>query len=322
MKIIKIIAALILTIALYFIASSNSRGQSEFRIHTEDKYVFVFNTVPKAFEKSTADIPISVSGDFSSGQKVIFRKIKSGTDFNNLSVYEVLPTQISEPGFYNVTVQTGERGDRFYYYFEVVDSSGITLAKMTDENNQPFVFKYIGHVPLVVIGSHLLFIIFITPFFIALATTNSFSLITGATSDVKPTAKLILWSVICCFIGGYPIGFAMNWYAFDGFWEGIPFGTDATDNKTQILFVYIIFVMLAMWGSLRGNPKNNLYSPKTLGWLGVGSFVMMLAIYLIPHSIQFSKELTYSVCYSYTLLIIIIYVVGLIRNKSRAVTSQ
>ena len=321
MKIIKIIAALILTIALYFIASSNSRGQSEFHTHSENGYTFEFNTVPKAFEKSITDIPISISGDFSKGQKVNFRKMKSGNDFNDLTAFEVLPTKISEPGTYNTTVNTEERGDRFYYYFEVVDSTNTPLAKITDDNNQPFVFKYIGHVPTFVIGSHLLFIIFITPFFIALATISSFSLVSGASTDVKPTAKLILWSVICCFIGGFPVGFAMNWYAFNGFWEGIPFGTDATDNKTQILFVYIIFVMLAMWGSLRGNPKKDLYSPKTLGWLGVGSFVMMLLIYLIPHSIQFSKELTYSVCYGYTLLVIIIYIGGLMKKKSRAVTS-
>ena len=61
-------------------------------------------------------------------------------------------------------------------------------------------------------------------------------------------------ATIAAFLGGYPVGFAMNWYAFGVLWEGVPFGTDATDNKTQLLFVYLLFLTLATLGSLRGRP--------------------------------------------------------------------
>ena len=110
MKILKIIVAFLLTIALYYIASTNSRGQSEFLTHSENGYTFEFHTVPKAFENSSADIPISINGDFTSGQKVRFRKIIPGNVINNLNEYESLPVKISDSTTFLASVNTGNRG--------------------------------------------------------------------------------------------------------------------------------------------------------------------------------------------------------------------
>lgn len=316
MKILKYLIAFLLTILMLYITRTNSRGQSEFLTYTENNYTFEYNTVPKGTELETSQIPVVIKGDLSAGETVLFRHNKDNAiPKGNLDQYLVDTMNFSpEKNQYTIEMPAGTRGGRFYYYFEIADSTGAPLATMFEKEKEPFAFKFIGIVPIYVLVGHLLFI-FATVYFIALATTDSFPLITGKSTDVKPVAKHITWAVILCFIGGYPIGWAMNWFAFNGFWEGIPFGTDATDNKTQLLFVYIVFAMLAMWGSLRGNPKKDLYSPKTSGWLGIISFLVMLAIYLIPHSIQFTKKLTYGVCYSYTILFIIIYLIGLTRRK-------
>ena len=44
------------------------------------------------------------------------------------------------------------------------------------------------------------------------------------------------------------------------------------------------------------------------------SFLVMLLIYMIPHSIQFSASLTYTVCYGFIALVLILYVNGLFRK--------
>ena len=106
----------------------------------------------------------------------------------------------------------------------------------------------------------------------------------------------------------------MNWYAFGGGWEGVPFGTDATDNKTQLMFVYLLYAWLAGLGSFfKGKKGRDFYSPKTYGLVGMGGLVVTFAIFAIPHSIQFSKALTYSVCYGFIGLVVLVYVIGYVR---------
>jgi hypothetical protein len=132
----------------------------------------------------------------------------------------------------------------------------------------------------------------------------------------KSMLQYLLASVVKTLIGGYPLGFAMNWYAFGCVWEGVPFGTDATDNKTQLLFVYLIFSTAIGLGSLTGGKlARDVFSSKTIGWFGFGSLIIMLLIYLIPHSIQFSKMLTYSVCYSFIGFWALIYTIGWLTSR-------
>jgi hypothetical protein len=118
------------------------------------------------------------------------------------------------------------------------------------------------------------------------------------------------------FLGGYLFGFAMNYFAFGTIWEGVPFGTDATDNKTQILLLYLLFLTLASLGSLTGGKRGrDLYSPRTRGWFGVGAFLLMLLVYFVPHSTQFSPGLTYVVGYSFAALMVLLYLLGYYRTR-------
>ena len=111
----------------------------------------------------------------------------------------------------------------------------------------------------------------------------------------------------------------MNYYAFNGSWEGVPFGTDATDNKTQLLFVYLLFATLATFGSFsKGRFGRDLFAPRTLGWIGLSTTAVMLFIYLIPHSIQFSPRFTYAFCYTWIAVVVALYLLG--RLKSRTVS--
>jgi len=161
---------------------------------------------------------------------------------------------------------------------------------------------------------------FASVFFITLGAIKGIELL----QDKNKTRSLVITfalAALFAFLGGYPFGFMMNSYAFGTIWEGVPFGTDATDNKTQTLFVYLLFIVFAGLDTLtRGKFGKDIFSAKTLGGLGIFGFFLMIAINLIPHSIQFEPNLTKVVCWGWIALIAIIYLVGLftsIRKKKK-----
>jgi hypothetical protein len=80
------------------------------------------------------------------------------------------------------------------------------------------------------------------------------------------------------FIGGLILGPIVQQYAFGAFWTGWPFGHDLTDNKTIIAF---IFWAIALFQVMKKKPKAGI-------WVIVATIVM-LAVYLIPHSVLGSE---------------------------------
>jgi len=315
MRILKIFLAIFLTLAMLYVARKNSRGRPEYYSYQENGYQFEYNTVPKGQEYTTVSIPMTIKGEFNDNIRPFFRHSSEGIDIDSLHLYNsriMMPCDSAEDCF-QTEVTAGKKNDRFYYYIEIADTTGAALATFAQPDGSPFMFRYIGAVPPVITVIHIA-LIFATVFFISLGTIHAFSLI-GGSSNVKPLAKYTFLAALCAFLGGYPFGIPMNWYAFGGFWEGVPFGTDATDNKTQLLFVYLLFMTLISLGSLRGKPDRDIFSSKILGWFGVGSFAVMLFIYLIPHSIQFSPTLTYAFCYSWTGVVAVIYVLGRFRAR-------
>ena len=76
--------------------------------------------------------------------------------------------------------------------------------------------------------------------------------------------------------GGFIFGPIVQKYSFGQFWTGWPLGEDLTDNK--VLFALIPFVIT--WFL-----RNKSYSR----WLAIASALIMLAVYLIPHSMNGSE---------------------------------
>lgn len=315
---VRVLIALIITLALFYVARNSSRGRPEEVTMTDRGYTFSMTTVPKitAFEFDT--IRFRVSPKPADSLHVVYKTTGENRGVDTpLDAYHIGPSTLYDlsSGEYFTSLKAGERGKREYYVFEVVDSAGTTLARFTQPDGSPFLLKYIGVVPLWVLGPHIAFM-FITVFCIVYAVFFAISAISGNNDGVRPMARWIGIGTLATFIGGYPFGFLMNWYAFNGLWEGVPFGTDATDNKTQLLFVYFLFVSLASLGSLTaGACGRNAFSTRALGWWGLGAFFVLLAIYLIPHSIQFSRELTYGVCYGFIGLLVLIFVIGKVTSR-------
>ncbi|MBK7140558.1 MAG: hypothetical protein IPH75_00595 [bacterium] len=319
-KIIRFAGAILLTAVLLVIASRASRGKPEFVSHYDNGYKFEMTTVPKFAEHSRVRISLNITGPLSDEVQPVLRFAKSETDdLTAIDAYRIQPLIMADStsGSYFAELSTGARGGRILYYVQVQDAKQQPLASFRMENGKPFFVKYFGDVPKVVLLPHIAFM-FATVFCVAMAALHALSVIRGSEAP-QEMLRYLLWSAVLTFIGGYPFGFAMNWYAFGGLWEGVPFGTDATDNKTQLLFVYQLFAVLIGLRSLTGGKMGrDIFSARTLGWYGLGMLAVMLFIYLIPHSIQFSKELTYAFCYGFIGFWALVYLYGWLRSRAAA----
>ncbi len=140
-------------------------------------------------------------------------------------------------------------------------------------NINPVVIRFKGNVPLYILFPHILLM------FLAML----FSTRTGieAIIDGKNTYKYALITVITLFLGGIVLGPIVQKYAFGAFWTGWPLGKDLTDNKTVIAF---LFWIMATYKIYRNREKTGL---------AIVAMVILLAIYLIPHS-MFGSELDYN----------------------------
>jgi hypothetical protein len=317
MNILRIVAAVFVMLVLLYVARTTSMGHPEHLIRTDGAYTFETTTVPKIAEQQTDTIRVIVTGpmDYS---RLYLRTSLAGNlppdSMHRYSMVQMTPNR-QKPGEFYYVARAGDRGGLFHYYFAVIGPAGDVVAKLVQEDGLPFTLKYIGEVPKLVLAGHLLFM-FVTVFCVALASIDALKVIRGS-QDIRPMAVGLFWAAVFCFLGGYPLGIPMNYYAFNGGWEGVPFGTDATDNKTQLLLIYLIFAAIATLGSFsRGRFGRDLFAPRTRGWIGLSTFAVMLFIYLIPHSIQFSPRFTYVFCYSWIAVVAALYVFGRLKSRT------
>jgi len=128
-------------------------------------------------------------------------------------------------------------------------------------------------VPLSVLIPHILFM------FSAMLVSTRAGLQAIVTS--KSLKRCALWSIALVFVGGLIFGPIVQKFAFGEYWTGVPFGIDLTDNKTLIAFVGWLIAAIAVFKSR---------SPRAFV---VGASILMLAIFLVPHSVL-GSELDYA----------------------------
>jgi hypothetical protein len=230
-------------------------------------------------------------------------------DFRIVDTLKLINDEL-DPARYYVMMPPRDRGTIIFYFIELKDSSTRVIGTIPEDNTQPVKLKYMGTVPPYIVIPHVIFM-FGTILFASLALFDSLKIVIGRNA-VSSMARNFLLATIAVFLGGYPFGWGMNYFAFGVMWEGFPFGIDFTDNKTQVVFLYLIMLVLSMPGSLyREKQWKNNFPDRVLGWLGIIGYLLVLTIYLIPHSIQFSIFATIIFSCGSTLLIFIICLIGL-----------
>ncbi len=158
-------------------------------------------------------------------------------------------------------------GKLIYFVYLEKDSQKISLT-----GDKPVILRYRGSVPATIMIPHILLM------FIAMLFSNRAGL--EALDSQGHAYKYMLWTIALFFIGGFIFGPLMQKFAFGDYWTGIPFGYDLTDNKSLIAMVGWI------WAWMMNRKGKNRSS-----WI-IFSALLMLAIYLIPHSVL-GSELDY-----------------------------
>ena len=150
------------------------------------------------------------------------------------------------------------------YHLEVLaDGNQIDLH---DKEN--VLIRFRADVPALALIPHVLMMI--------LTIIWSTATIIFALANIPSFKKHVGVTIIFLLIGGFILGPIVQKYSFGQFWTGWPLGDDLTDNKT--LFALIAF--LVAWFL-----RNKSYGR----WLAIFAALVMLAVYLIPHSMGGSE---------------------------------
>lgn len=155
--------------------------------------------------------------------------------------------------------------------YKVILSSQENEISLSGEN--PVIIRFKGPVPSAILYPHVI-IMFLAMLFSTRAGIEALD------SKSNPR-KYALWATGLLIVGGLILGPVVQKFAFGELWTGFPVSSDLTDNKTLIAFIGWIAAVIAGRG---GKPAR---------WWVLGASILLLVVYLIPHSLL-GSELDYS----------------------------
>lgn len=138
----------------------------------------------------------------------------------------------------------------------------ITVGGKDYAADEPVVIRFRNDVPAGILVPHILLM-----FAAMLFAVYTFLLVVTR----KPYKRWLKITVATLFVGGFILGPLVQHAAFGPWWAGFPYGTDLTDNKTLIAFLFFMAALATMkW--------------KYNKWVVCLAVVMMIAVFTIPHS--------------------------------------
>ena len=185
-------------------------------------------------------------------------------------------------GVWTVRLPQMPRGHRIEYGFRLTRDDGSLGERPV--TTRFFTLKYKGEVSHTVLLLHIL-CMFAAFFFIVESMIGALAIVSRGESK-EYTVAMTRWVVAFTFIGGWPLGFTLNYQRFGVLWEGFPFGYDITDNKTQIMFLVWIAVMLLSWRSFFGRRTgDDPVGKRFYAWAVMVGAVVSFLLLLVPHSL-------------------------------------
>ena len=134
--------------------------------------------------------------------------------------------------------------------------------------DEPVVIRFRNDVPAVILIPHIILM-----FAAMLFAVYTFLLIVTR----KDYKRWLIITVATLFAGGFILGPLVQHAAFGPWWAGFPYGTDLTDNKTLIAFLFFMAALATMkW--------------KYNKWVVCLAVLMMIAVFTIPHSVYGSES--------------------------------
>jgi hypothetical protein len=178
-----------------------------------------------------------------------------------------------EGGTLAALLPTQPPAGKLEYYLSLATPAGPVRVP----EGEPIVMRFKGDVPALVLIPH------VVTMFVSMMIGIRAAL---AAALGRPESRRYAWvAVVGIAIGGLVLGPIVQKYAFGAYWTGWPFGNDLTDNKT--LGMWLAWVAaVAVWRR-RPDPADRLAR-----WTTVAAALVMVAVYLVPHSLR-GSELDY-----------------------------
>ena len=137
--------------------------------------------------------------------------------------------------------------------------------------DEPVVIRFRNDVPAIILVPHILLM-----FGAMLLAVYTFLLVITR----KPYSRWLKITVGTLFVGGFILGPLVQHAAFGPWWAGFPYGTDLTDNKTLLSFLFFAAALATIrW--------------KYNKWVVCLAVLFMVVIFSIPHS-AFGSEYDYA----------------------------
>ena len=147
----------------------------------------------------------------------------------------------------------------------------ITVAGKDYLKDEPVVIRFRNDVPAYILIPHILLMFGAMLFAV-------YTLLLVMTH--KPYSRWLKVTVATLFVGGFIFGPLVQHAAFGPWWTGFPYGTDLTDNKTLLSFLFFVAALVTLrWKYNR--------------WVVALAVLLMIAIFSIPHS-AFGSEYDYT----------------------------
>ncbi len=212
----------------------------------------------------TKDIPIMLTvADTSIGGYAKFKRLKkSSTEWSKLLLERKGDSLVVDLPHGNQ-----EAAEKLMYFVYLTKNN----EQLSLTGTNPVTVRFTGKVPDFILITHILFM------FLAMFLSNRAGL--EALDEKGKAYKYMLWTIGFFLAGGFILGPVMQKYAFGYLWTGFPFGIDLTDNKSLV-------AMLGWIGAWIKNRKGK----EGRGWI-IFAAILMLAVYLIPHSLLGSEKI-------------------------------
>ena len=272
----RFLVGFVITVALFAIArrtSSNRPG----RIEVEAGGLHLSHVeVKEQVGPGEPEVRLSVAPAGSGEAWVLSRSSRDGMVAHR-------PMARAETGEWTATLPDLGKGKRIEYAFSVTGERRV-IARLPAGKDDFLLVKYKGQYSMPVLVLHIVFMF--GSFYFMVQTMMGAVQILREREGKLITVRMMRLAMICVFIGGWPLGFILNYQRFGPVWEGFPFGLDITDNKTQIIFLFWLTAMILVRGSFFGKGEQfDTLGDRGFAWAMVTCFIVSMFLYLVPHSL-------------------------------------
>ena len=189
---------------------------------------------------------------------------RSGVQHDEIVVLNGFPSDTSwKDGELQAALPVQPVGGKLQYY--------ITVGGKDYSAEAPIVIRFRNDVPAGILIPHILFMFGA----MLIAVYTFIQVVMRKTYD-----KWLKVTVLFLFVGGFVFGPLVQHAAFGPWWTGFPYGTDLTDNKTLLSFLFFVVSLVTLkW--------------KYNKWLVSLAVLFMIAVFTIPHS-AYGSEYDYT----------------------------